>query len=126
MNKIIFDTNFIMTCLKEKVDFLDAEELGEIVLPLQVLDELKKLSEDKKLSLKERETASLALQIIEKNKGQIKFIEFRTRFVDKGIFNYAVRERGIIVATFDRELKSKLGERVEFLIIRGKGKLDLE
>jgi len=115
-----------MTCLKEKVDFLDAEELGEIVLPLQVLDELKKLSEDKKLSLKERETASLALQIIEKNKGQIKFIEFRTRFVDKGIFNYAVRERGIIVATFDRELKSKLGERVEFLIIRGKGKLDLE
>ena len=125
MKEIVFDTNFILNCLKEKVDFLEVGELGELVLPLQVINELEKIANSEKNKLRERNAAELALQIIEKNKEKFKIVELEKKFVDKGIVNYvegkskeAVRE--IVVASFDKELKNELKGKVRFLGLKGK------
>jgi len=120
--KVIFDTNFILTCLKEKVDFLSAEEFGELVLPLQVIDEIRKISEDKKRSRKERDLANLALKIIDKNKGNFVFINLNKKFVDKGLVNYINRESEVILASLDIKLIKKIRGRAQVLGIR-KGRI---
>ena len=41
--EVILDTSFILSCLGKKIDFLEAERFGSLVLPLQVLNELDKI-----------------------------------------------------------------------------------
>ncbi len=43
--ELILDTNFILTCLKEKIEFFNASNFGEIDIPIQVLEELDMLQE---------------------------------------------------------------------------------
>ena len=112
--KIILDTSFILTCLKEKLDFLDASGFGEIVIPEQVILELKKLNSG---NSKESSIANLALDIINKNKKNIKVISLDKKYADAGIKDYIKKNRNVILATLDRELK-KLP--VKILTIRGK------
>ncbi len=112
MKKIILDTNFIISCIRNKIDFF--EELVEyhILIPKQVLNELKKLN------------AELALKILERNKKSFLVIDFKKRYVDKGIINYVKKDPKVIVATIDRELKKKL--KNPKMVIRNKKKLVIE
>ena len=123
--KIVLDTSFILTCLKEKIDFLDAEEFGEMILPFQVLKEIKKMLEKKG---KEEILANLALQIIEKNKEKFKFIELNSNYVDGGILKYIEnnKDEKFVVATIDKGLKRNLKKMAKLLIIRAKKKIALE
>mgnify|MGYP001568334500 CR=1 FL=1 len=126
--EVMLDTSFILTCLKEKIDFLEAEEFGRLVIPKQVIAELEKIKKVGK-KLKERPLAELALQIIEKNTEKFKFVSLEKEFVDKGIVLY-VKEREkageeMIVATLDREIKKELKEKASFLIIRAGKKLEI-
>ncbi len=125
MKEIVFDTNFIFNCLKEKIDFLEAGKLGVLVLPLQVIDELKKIANSEKNKFKYRNIAELALQIIEKNKEKFKLVKLEKNFVDRGIVNYVEGKskedmREIIIASFDKELKRELKGKVRFLSLMGK------
>jgi len=122
--KVIIDTNFILSCLKKKVQiFEEIDNLNlDAVVPEQVVNELKKLKENKKKSYADRELCNLALQLIKHKK--IKKIKLSKVYVDSGILDYVKKNKYVCIATLDRELKRRL-VGVRFVIIR-KRKLEIE
>ncbi len=122
MKKVVLDTNFILTCAKQKIDFFDEIKLKgmDILIPEEVFGEIKKIRDfGKKLHF--RENAKLALKILEK--GEFKKIKLETMDVDSGLVNFATKNRDVIIATLDRELKKKI--KKPKLVIRGKKKLEI-
>ena len=119
--EIILDTNFILTCTKMKIDlFSQLEEFfpGDgVVLPSRVLDELEKLSEDRELKIKEREAASLSLQILRKN--NLKLLPGGGE-VDDIIIDYATSKRGILVATLDKGIRKQIRGKAGLITIMKK------
>lgn len=116
--EVLVDTSFIITCLRKKIDFLDIDKFGNIVIFDSVINELKRLSKDKRKKEKDRELGKVAIQIIEKNKDKIKIIN-KNGNVDKEIILYA-KEKRVIVATIDKELRKKLKGTARLLGICGK------
>ena len=118
--KIILDTNFLIYCAKEKLDYV--EKLGnminenyELIVPLQVIGELERLKEKAKKG-KDKEACNLALQILEKNK--VKKVNPVGKSVDDAIVNLSKENKKNIVCTLDREMRFKLPRVI--LISRGK------
>jgi len=120
--KIILDTNFLIYCAKNKFDYV--EEIGnlinegfELVVPMQVVNELEKLKNDKwkKVSGKDKLAIDLALQLLDFNK--VKKIKVSGKNVDEGIINLANEDKKNIVATLDREMRHILGRVI--LISKG-------
>lgn len=121
--KIILDTNFLIYCAKNKLDYV--EEINnliidkyELVVPMQVVDELKKLRDDKfkKVSGKDKDACNLALQLLKVN--NVKDVRVEGKTVDEGIINLSKEDSKNVVCTLDREMRRIL-ERV-ILINRGK------
>lgn len=117
--KIILDTNFLIYCAKQKIDYV--EEIGkllseryEIVIPIQVVDELEKLKLNEK-KLKDREAAELALQLLEAKK--IRKIEASGKTADESAIKLAREDKKNIVCTADRGIRKDLGKAI---IPRGK------
>ena len=120
---VVLDTNFLIYCAKNKLDY--AEELSnllsgeyDLVVPLQVVRELKLLSEDlkKKISGKDKAAANLALQLLETN--NVKTVKVKGKTVDDGIINLSKEDKRNIVCTLDKEMRKILGRVI--LISRGK------
>ena len=124
MEKIIFDTNFILTAIKQKIDFISDLEGYELLVPKQVLEELKKMTTDKKKKLVERELAGISLAILNQNKSKFKIIELEKRFVDTGLLRLKPQEKPVI-ATLDREIKRLLKGKFKFLTITKRKKLEI-
>jgi rRNA-processing protein FCF1 len=116
MKTCILDTNFIIGCVKQKIDFFDElESMGlEAVVPEQVIAELERLS-------KKSEDARLAYKILEN--GFYTKKKLTKKFADNAILEYARSNKSAIVATLDRELRKKLKNKI--LVIRGKKKLEI-
>jgi rRNA-processing protein FCF1 len=111
--KIILDTNFLIYCAKNKLDYVEEissliKEGFELVVPLQVVNELAKLKNDKfkKVSGKDKQAANLALQLLDFNK--IKKINAQGKTVDEAIINLSHENKKNIVATLDREMRHTL------------------
>ena len=128
--EIIFDTNFFITCVKQKIDLFKEieEQFGNptLIIPIQTIEELKKLQKSKRLNVKEKTAINVALEIIKKK--NVKFIDLENSYVDTGLFDYCKGKKAII-ATLDRALKEaiiKENKEAKFLIIRGMRKIDLE
>lgn len=116
MKFALLDTNFILTCIKQKIDFFEELKfigLG-ILIPAQVIRELKNLK---------IQEAEFALKILEKNKNDFKEIDIGNGHVDKKIKFFAEKNPEILVATLDKELQKKLKNKK--IIIRGKKKLEI-
>lgn len=124
--KIILDTNFLIYCAKKKLDYIEAiqgllNENYELVVPEQVVEELKRISKKKKVKTllskrnsrykkttgKDKDAASLALQLLDANK--VRKVKVEGKNVDEGILNLARQNRKNIVATLDREMRFTLG-----------------
>ena len=123
--KILLDTNFILTCVKQKIDFFSlADELFDEkliwVIPSEVLDELEQLSEKEGMRTEDKKAAGLSLKILRGHK--LKEIKLKDKNVDRGLAEYA-NTNEIVLATLDRELKKKA--RFGILTIRGKKNLAL-
>lgn len=121
--KVILDTNFLIYCAKEKLDYTEElkkllNENYELVVPEQVIKELKSLKGDrlKKVSGKDKFATDLALQLLDVNK--IKKIKPVGKDVDQAIINLAKENSKNIVCTLDREMRHTLGRVI--LINRGK------
>jgi len=119
MRKIILDTNFLVYCANEKIDY--AEEIRmlvtgkyELVTVDMVIEELEKIKQKAKKYL-DRQAANLALQLLKANKVEV--LKGDGEYADKAIINISA---GNIVATLDMGLTDYL-ERA--IIIRGKRKL---
>ena len=126
MKKVILDTNFIMNCVSQKIDFFhDIKMMGiQILIPKQVLNELKRISRSSK-KFHFREDAMLSLRIIDSNKENYKIIDVSKygKTTDNGIRNYSEKNKDVIIATLDRGIKKKTGK--EKMVIRGRKKIDI-
>ena len=111
MKPVLLDTNFIITCIKQKIDFFEELYLEgyQIIIPDGVINELKKLKQNS------------ILKFLEKN--NFNKIILTGKNVDNSIINYAKKNPEIFVATLDRELQKKLKNKK--IIIRGKKKLEI-
>ena len=112
--KIILDTNFLIYCAKNKLDYVEEisnllNEDFELVVPMQVVEELKKLKGDKlkKVSGKDKDSCDLALQLLGVNK--VKKVKVKGKGVDEGIINLAKGDKKNIVCTLDRGMRQILG-----------------
>lgn len=116
MKLALLDTNFILTCIKQKIDFFDEIKfMGlKILIPQQVIRELNGL---------EIQSAKFSLKLLEKNKNEFEEIDIGKGHVDKKILWYAKNNPDIIVATLDKELKEKLKNKK--IVILGKKKLEI-
>jgi len=120
--KILLDTNFLLIPAQFNVDIFS--EIDRLMLEnyhLFVLDktiaELKKITADRKQSLKHRNAAKLALQLIKAK--QVKIIETAEDLpVDDLI---ARMQKDYIVATQDIALKRRLNTKI--ITLRAKKKL---
>ena len=116
MKQALLDTNFILICIKQKIDFF--EELKfiglKILIPTQVIKELK--------GLKIQE-ARLALRLLEKSKNEFEEIDIGKGDVDKRIKFFAEKNPEVLVATLDKDIKKKFKNRT--IVIRGKKKLEI-
>lgn len=112
MKQALLDTNFIASCIKQKIDFFEELEfMGlKILIPKQVIQEIKKIP-----------NSELALKILEKNK--FEEIDIGKGHVDRRIKKFAEKNPEILIATLDRELKKQLKNRK--IVIRGKKKLGI-
>jgi len=122
---VILDTNFIITCAKQKIDFFkEIVEMGlEIVIPEQVIQELKSVSKDREKKKESREAAKLSLRILEKAEYTPLLLE--GSYVDLELIESALENPEIIIATLDREVKKKLKKKNKQLVIRGKKRLEI-
>jgi len=120
MEKIILDTNFILSCIRNKIDFIEELQLSgrEILLPIQVVDELKQII--KKEKYKFRREAELAIKLLEKS--NFKKIDIKNKYVDKGIKDFTEKNKSVIIATLDRELKKPKSRN---MIITKKKKIEI-
>ncbi len=114
MKQVILDTSFILTCVKQKIDFF--EELKfmglKIIIPKQVVGELKGLGSD---------NSKLSLKILDKNSYEA--VDLRGKNVDLGIINFANKNSDVFVATLDREIKKKVNNSA--VVIREKKRLEI-
>ena len=121
--KVILDTNFLIYCARNKLDYVEElenllNENIELVVPLQVVRELELLSKDskKKVSGKDKDASNLALQLLEVN--NVKKVKIKGKSVDEGIINLSKEDKKNIVCTLDKEMRNILGRVI--LISRGK------
>ena len=115
MKQAILDTNFILTCVKQKIDFFEELYLmgTSIIIPKEVIKEIEKFKEKKS-------EAQTALKLLEKKDYQI--IELGRGHVDKKIISYANKNQDILVASLDKEIQDKIFNKK--IIIRGKKRLE--
>jgi rRNA-processing protein FCF1 len=68
--EILIDTNFVLTCVKQKIDFVSIanEKIGEEIkwiVPNEVVSELKELSSRAGLKGKDKDAAKLTLSLLD-------------------------------------------------------------
>lgn len=121
MVKAILDTSFILTCVRNKIDFFyELEQMGfQVEIPQKVLNEIISLGKNKKKRL--RDNAILASKILEKN--NFETIELEGKTADSSIIHHAHKNPREAVATLDKEIKSKIKNKK--IIVRGKSKIDV-
>ena len=122
MKQTLLDTSFILSCINEKLDFFEELFLMgiQIIIPNLVIQEIKKIIKSEK-KMKTKNNAKLALKIIQKNK--FKKITLEKKHTDNALVEFLNKNKKIILATTDKELKKRVTN--EILVIRGKKKLKI-
>ncbi len=112
--KIVLDTNFILSCMKKKIDFIElADELFDDRIEWLLLDsveyELLGLSKRKGSKIKDRQAAKIGLKYLT---GKVKVINLKEKgHVDDLIVDYC-NKKDVLVASLDRDLKQRLDCKV--------------
>jgi rRNA-processing protein FCF1 len=124
MQEILLDTNFILSCIRNKFDLF--EELNfrgyKIIIPDQIINEIEKIKVSVK-KLRFRKEAELALKIIQKN--NFKNILIEGKNVDNAIVNYARQYPNLTIATLDNEIQKKLKKKNKIMILRNRNTLEI-
>jgi len=111
MKKILLDTNFIISCIKQKIDFFEEISLMgiQIIIPEQVIKELENLKKES------------ALRLLENS--NFKTISLKGKNIDNAIINFAKENPDIVIATLDRDIRRKVKNRK--MSIRDRRKLEI-
>jgi len=121
MKKAVLDTNFIIYCVDKKIDFFSYFEISgfKVVIPEEVINEIKKFSLSAPGKLKK--LANLSLQIL--NKNNFEKINLDSKIVDTGLIKLVNNNKDFVFATLDRDLKDKIkGQKI---VIRGNRKIEM-
>ncbi len=118
MKEAILDTSFILTCVRNKVDFFEKFELLGIkpLIPNQVLREIERITKSNKKQ-HFRDDAKISLEILKKENW--KEINLKQNSVDKGIKKFSDLNKDVLVATLDEELRNKISNQ-KIIIRKGK------
>jgi len=104
---VLIDTNFILTCIRQKIDFFEWFKLNgiSVIIPIEVINELKMLAGRSKdaLSLESK----FAMKLLKNNKFQEIGLEGGD-CADKVIVNHARKHPDLIIATLDKEMRDKI------------------
>lgn len=111
MKQVILDTSFIISCIKNKIDFFEKLEHDgfQIIIPEQTIDELMGLG------------AKTALKILETEK--FRLVKIPGRDADTAIVNFVEKNHGVVVATLDKGLQKKI--KTNKMVIRGTKKIEV-
>jgi len=122
MKEVIIDTNFILACIRQKIDFFEDLKFMalEVKIPDRVIEELERLKE-KHDRRETRLEAEFALRLLKEN--DFKIIKLRQKFADRAIMFYARNNPEAIIATLDREIKDKT--RNQKVVIKDRKKLEV-
>jgi rRNA-processing protein FCF1 len=124
--KILLDTNFILTCVKQKIDLASAEEILnkkiDWIVPQDVLNELGNLKDRTGMKVEDKNAAKISFEILQLLNPEIINLPGHNPNVDMKILNYIIG-KDIILATLDKDLKSRVDNRI--LTIRGKKRLEV-
>ena len=117
---VIFDTNFILSCLKFGIDFEELKNIinknFDIFVPSNVIYELNNLD----LNMKDSILRNIALKLISK----YKTLEFRGN-VDNSILSFTEKKK-CIVCTNDKNLRRVLRKKgIPVVFIRNRKYLEL-
>ena len=123
MSKVILDTNFVLNCVRNKLDFFEEFLLrgDRVLIPIEVIEEIKRLRDSNK-KLKFKEEANLALKMIASN--DYEEVSAPGKYVDKGLIKYCEAHPEVVLGTMDKVLKKSVSNRK--LVIRNKKKLELQ
>jgi rRNA-processing protein FCF1 len=125
--KILLDTNFILTCAKEKIDFPSLadetiDEKIEWIVPQDVLNELGSLKDRVGMKVVDKDSAKLGFEMLQNLDPEVVQLPGKNPNVDIKIVNY-VMDKDIVLATLDKNLKSRINNKI--LTIRGRNNLNL-
>jgi len=122
MRKALLDANFILTCVRQKIDFFEfLEHEGiEALISKEILREISAISNSKRKGFV-RKDAELALNIFKNN--SFRRVHTGGKTVDSGIIKFAKENPDVIIATLDAVIKRSVKNRK--LIIRGKKTLEI-
>jgi rRNA-processing protein FCF1 len=125
--KILLDTNFLMTCARQKIDFSSLtdeliDEGIEWIVPQDVLNELGNLKDRCGMRIADKEAATLCFDILSDLKPKVIELPGKNPNVDIKIVNHII-DKPITLATLDKNLKSRINNKI--LTIRGKNNLEL-
>jgi rRNA-processing protein FCF1 len=115
--KILLDTNFLLYTAKQKIDYTDINADFYTITP--VIEELKKLKETARKQ-EDRQSASIALQLLETNK--VKILKSQGKADDEIV----KKSKNHTIATMDKQLKKRLKGKSRILTIRGKKELEIQ
>lgn len=119
--KVLLDTNFVLSCIRKKIDFFEELTLMgfQILVPIQVINELKTLKNRKSTVLKTN--SRIALELLRKRR--YKKIDLKDDKVDRAIVKYTRKNPKVHIATLDKTLQSKFKNKL--VIIRGQKGLEV-
>lgn len=111
--EVILDTNFIISCIVKKIDFLtQLREKGfKVIVPREVLQELKDLKVNSRISHDEREAIDVALQMLSSK--DVKKTSIGEGKVDDLLIKKG--KQGVHIATLDNGIKRKVPNRIVIL-----------
>jgi len=109
--RIILDTNFLIDCIRFKIDLKFELAGNELFILDSIMSEIEKVAERE---TKESSLAKLALAYIKKK--DLKILKPKEKNTDLSLLNYS--KRGYVIATHDKVLKNKIkkeGGKVTFI-----------
>lgn len=120
--EVFLDSSFIISCIRERIDFLtQLEEQGfKVLVPLEVLQEMKDLRNKNKTSHEDRVAIDVAMEMIENRK--VKKTRLTGGSVDDGLIKKG--KEGYYIATLDSGIKHEVPKKV--VLFRAQGKVGVE
>src|SRR3989338_7459578 len=108
--EVLLDTNFIISCLVKRIDFLgELEEKGfRVKVPREVLEEMKDLKNSGKVSHEERTMIDVALEMLGNKK--IKKMKLGSGKVDEKLIEMG--KKGVYIATLDNGIKREIPNKI--------------
>jgi len=106
--QVLLDTNFVVSCVKKKIDFIsELEGMGfRVLLPKEVFEEIKDLRLNS--DYETRIAAKVALDILKARK--VEGVTIGNKKVDEGLIEFG--KRGAYIATLDAAIKRAIPNKV--------------